>query len=284
MQQQYSDLPAGAQVVGQPQAAQSYSDLPQGSQLVHDPNDAGAFTRFAARAIGVPEDVFKHPNKWLNPFSKEYNSPEHKKEAAGLAPDPINNPPSLAELTPGHQTYQDIKNKNYAGAAGDVLNTAAQVAPLLGMGRGAAVEAPSNVYEGAVPAEIPAGRPQSGGLINRAANAVANVNTPPGTSLIAPKITAAQKLASMIARVTEPAPTQELPVYGNASNAEVRGPYQPYQGDLTVKPAMAPEAAGQVPTPQEAVPAIVQQSGVLSRLPSESPLSGESALRQVLTG
>lgn len=335
MQQQYSDLPTGAQVVNQPQASSAaYSDLPQGAQLVHDPNDSGAFKRFAARALGVPEDVFSHPNKWLNPFSKDYNSPEHKQEAlAATVPDPVNHPPSGAELIPGHQTYQDIKSGNYAGAAGDVVSTAGQLAPLLGIGKssGAPVEVP-NVYDGPVPSEIPAGRPQTSNTVAHVVKQVA--------PLLAREVTGKLPLLDRLAdtRVptlseygqairSRPSAPEEVPQLSTSAN-EVRGPYQAYQGDLTVAPEikqpvprnapvrggsqtvqtftgstpeeiaanaariatnqasrkLAPDAAGQVPTPQEAAPAVAEQSGVLGRLPSESALSGESALRQVLTG
>lgn len=78
----------------------------------------GAFVRFLSRASGVPEDVFSSPNKWLNPFSAAYNSPQHKQEQQALNPsiDQMQGP-----TMPGSQTVQDIKAKNYAGAAGDVL-------------------------------------------------------------------------------------------------------------------------------------------------------------------
>jgi len=53
---------------------------------------------------------------------------------------------------------------------------------------------------------------------------------------------------------------------------------------------VAPESAGQNPVPQEVAPALQGEykdslhGGPLTRLPSEASLSGESALRQVLTG
>lgn len=280
-QQTYSDLPEGATVVSQPQATQAYSDLPEGAQLVHDPNDSGAFVRFAARALGVPEDVFHHPNKWLNPFSKEYNSPEHKAEQQQAFPAPT-------ELhMPGSQTVQDIKSGNYAGAVGDVLPVAMAAAGAVAGMRGprAPVEDPPSVYDGPMPPEIPAGKPQTPSTVVHVAKQV----SPLLGREITGKIPILDRLGdTRVPTFSEygeafrsrPAAPAEQPVYGNVSNAEARGPYQPYQGDLTV----APESAGQNPVPQEVAPALEKSPGELTRLPSQSTLSGESALRQVLTG
>lgn len=78
----------------------------------------GAFVRFMSRAAGVPEDVFDNPNKWLNPFSAAYNSPQHQQEQQQAFNPSIQ---QMQPTMPGAQTVQDIKGGNYAGAAGDVL-------------------------------------------------------------------------------------------------------------------------------------------------------------------
>lgn len=92
-------------------------DFPSAFQ---QPTQHGAFVRFMSRATGIPEDAFTQPNRYFNPFSAAYNSPEQRAVQQSLAPnsdEQIQNPSSLI---PGRQTIQDIKSGNYAGAAGDV--------------------------------------------------------------------------------------------------------------------------------------------------------------------
>src|SRR6185437_14418307 len=109
-----------------------------------------------------------------------------------------------------------------------------------------------NVYEGPMPAEIPAGKPQSGpGIINRAAQAVASAGGEEGSlghevvGALNPRLAHLQAIAKRVAALTGKAPIGERPVYGNVSNAEARGPYQPYQGDLTVTPEIQPKSPAQ---------------------------------------
>lgn len=102
-----------------------------------------------------------------------------------------------------------------------------------------------NVFEGEAPADIPQGKSGSmTGTINQAANTVANAKLPPGVNFI-PKVMGLQKMAQMVAKVT--APKEGFPVYGNAVNAEIRQPYQPYQGDLSVTPSSQTAPAPRIP-------------------------------------
>lgn len=91
-------------------------------------DQGGPTARFLTRFTGLPvHDIAEHPGAYLNPFSKQYwDKGEEEQAAAKAAP-----PPTAKDFIPGRQTYQDIKDKNYAGAAGDVAGVAAQVAPIL---------------------------------------------------------------------------------------------------------------------------------------------------------
>lgn len=140
----------------------------------------------------------------------------------------------------GNSTAKAGEQLGKGNIKGGLGTTAGIVAPVVAggalKGKPAPIEAP-NVFEGSPPAEIPSGTPANQpGVINRTATAIANAKLPPGANFI-PKVSGAQKIAQFIANRTIPEASQEVPVYGNAGNAEVRGPYQPYQGDLKVNPS-----------------------------------------------
>jgi len=272
------------QVAAKPPASGDIFDqvskaLPPPQQTSPQPQPS-AIKRFLSSALGVPEDVFEHPNKWMNPFSSAYNSPEHQAEVKQALPPPGLSPTGEpSPRMPGAQTFQDIKSGNYAGAAGDIITPAIQLAGLASIGRGPVVDAPS-VYEGPMPAEIPVGRSVAPRDLSGIPPLVRKelLSKVPGFSRITGQHS--PTFSDYANAIRARGQAQERPVYGNTSNAEARGPYQPLQGDLTV----APESAGQNPVPQEVSPEINKASGEPTRLPSQSALSGESALRQVLTG
>lgn len=94
--------------------------------------EGGPAARFFTRFSGLPiHEIAEHPSAYLNPFSHEYWQKADEERAAQAATPP----PTGTQLIPGRQTYEDIKGGNYAGAAGDITSGAMAIAPLLGGGR-----------------------------------------------------------------------------------------------------------------------------------------------------
>ena len=93
------------------------------------PDEGGPVARFVNRFTGLPaHDIAEHPNAYLNPFSHEYWA-KGEEEAKEQIPVEQRRP-----AIPGAQTYHDIKNKNYAGAAGDIAQGVLTAGQLIGGG------------------------------------------------------------------------------------------------------------------------------------------------------
>lgn len=108
------------------------------SQPSTPPQPLGPVGRFLERATGLDiADIKAHPRSYLEPWTDEA---EQKRIELGQKEEAAQKHPTVP--IPGNQTYQDIKNKNYAGAAGDVLPTALAVVQMAGGGPGEEIAPP----------------------------------------------------------------------------------------------------------------------------------------------
>jgi hypothetical protein len=133
---------------------------------------------------------------------------------------------------------EQLGSGDVSGAAGTTAGILAPfgAARLMPEARSGALP-PPNVWTGEVPAEIPAGRPTGQpNLIHRASSALSKAGNPDVVGLASPRLAHLQRLSGKLADITAPKPTSDLPIQ-SASRGEVRGPYQPYQGDLKVNPS-----------------------------------------------
>jgi hypothetical protein len=148
-----------------------------GASQPSQPDQGGPTARFLTRATGLPiHDIAEHPSAYLNPFSHEYWD-KAKEENAQAGPPTV--PKNPAELIPGHQTYEDIKSGNYAGAAGDIAGTAAAVAPLLFGGREMGPgEMPGGGPKSVITAPVRAGARVAEAALNKTVKPVARLFTP----------------------------------------------------------------------------------------------------------
>lgn len=178
-------------------------------------------------------------------------------------------------LTPvGGTALQKAGEQFGSGDIGGGLGTtAAIVAPIMVGGRVMGrepIEAP-NVFEGEPPTEIPTGRPQG------------SRNVAAVTPLLAREVTGRIPLVNRMAALKKPTIQEyftalrrtgetERPTL-SASVSETRGPYRPYEGDLTIKPAGEAPAA-----PPAAEQPTTSQTSTLPRIQS-----GEGYLNQALT-
>lgn len=114
------------------------------------PKPEGAVSRFLTRATGLPiSDIAAHPGAYLNPFSSESTPTRDAFIDTSQHPERISNK-TPTQMIPGYQTYRDIKDKNYAGAAGDVLPPALAFAGMASGFRGPHVNPPE-----ILPPEVP---------------------------------------------------------------------------------------------------------------------------------
>jgi hypothetical protein len=255
------------------------------------PDQGGPTARFLTRATGLPiHDIAEHPSAYLNPFSHEYWD-KAKEESAQAGPPTV--PKNPAELIPGHQTYEDIKSGNYAGAAGDIAGTAAAVAPLLFGGREMGPgEMPGAGPKSVITAPVRAGARVAEAALNKTVKPVARLFTPadeaieplkvPGRDLGLPKrgsIAKSMGPGAPFPETPDPALLQSHPLSTGPQPAPPR-PSDALGNIPVARGSIAKSMGPGAPFPETPDPALLQ-SHPLSTGPQPAPPRPSDALGNI---
>lgn len=247
----------------------------------------GPVSRFMTSFTGLPvSDIMAHPSAYLNPFSSDYwnKAKQNNSPQAPVTP---------RQMIPFGDTVGKISNGDYAGAAGNIAGGAVALAPLLsGIGKPepipeSAATSPSRTMPGQIaPEVITPKKPPPPAPVNSNGK-MALPHAPVGAELggiNTPPVKLGAELASIPQPPAPPVypgaplpakPSPELIQSGSLARG-VQVPQPEPSAGLGKIPVSSPAPKIATPEPSGPPPVRVQNS--------PETLSGESALRQVLTG